>query len=344
MLLGIIDNKALHQLLWHPMKLKLFVICAILCFNLSACGGGANSIGSSNSSPSSGLPSSQNGMTGEFTKSIVVAGVTRNYIFHVPASYKASTSIPVVVLLHGGNGSAATIGNITSTNGGFNGLSEAKGFIAVYPDSLSGNWDDGRESIPNKTNDVAFVAAALDAIGLDYNVNTNKVYVAGISNGGMMSQRLACELPDRFAAVAVVAANMPTALANVCNLGQAIPITFFSGDADPLMPFNGGVVRGTIGGNVLSASASVNFWATRNGARFASSQALPNPDTLDGTTTQLDTYKAASRGDVLFYKIAGGGHSWPSGTQYASAALIGAVAKDFNANETIWAFFAANGR
>jgi polyhydroxybutyrate depolymerase len=326
------------------MKLNLFVFAAFVCVNFSACGGGTTSVGSVNSNPVNGAPSALLGVAGDFAKSITVAGVTRSYLLHVPISYNASTATPAVVLLHGGNGSATTIGNVTSTNGGFNGLADAKGFIAVYPDAVGGNWDDGRESIPNKTNDVAFIAAALDAIAFDYHVNTSKVYVAGISNGGMMSQRLACELPSRFAAVAVVAANMPTALASVCNPGQAIPITFLLGDADPLMPFTGGVVRGAIGGNVLSAAASVDFWASRNGARFSASQALPNSDTADGTTTQLDTFKAAARGDVLFYKVAGGGHTWPGGTQYASAVLIGAVARDFSANDAIWAFFAANSR
>jgi polyhydroxybutyrate depolymerase len=323
---------------------KIITAFALACAAITACGGGGTSSDSAATAlPVEALPS---GKPGDFTKTVTVAGVTRTYLLHVPASYSNALASPVVLLFHGGQGSAATIGAITSTSGGgFSALADQKNFIVIYPDSVSGTWDDGRATITNRTNDVAFTAAALDAVALDYKIDSKRVFAAGISNGGMMTLRLACELSNRLAAVATVAANMPSDIQAGCNPAQAVPVAMFSGDADPLMPYSGGTVGGVFtGGSVISATATAAFWATKNAATLSATTALANTDTIDGTTTDLLSYTSAGGGEVAFYRINGGGHTWPGGTQYASALLIGKVAKDFSANEAIWAFFARHGR
>jgi polyhydroxybutyrate depolymerase len=315
---------------------KTITALALACAAMTACGGA-----STGGSPSDPTPIGPSGKPGDFTKTVTVAGVTRTYLLHVPASYSSTQASPVVLLFHGGQGSATTIGAITSTSGGgFSALADQKNFIAIYPDSVSGTWDDGRATITNHTNDVAFTAAALDAVALEYKIDSKRVFAAGISNGGMMTLRLACELSSRLAAVATVAANMPSDIQAGCNPAQATPVAMFSGDADPLMPYGGGTVGGVFtGGSVISATATAAFWATKNAATLSTTTALPNTDTTDGTTTDLLSYTSAGGGEVAFYRINGGGHTWPGGTQYASVALIGKVAKDFSANEAMWAFF-----
>ena len=273
------------------------------------------------------------GAAGDFSKTVVVAGVTRSWLLHVPPSYAATRPAPVVLLLHGGGGRAVGIERHT---GGFSALADQHGFIAVYPDSRRGHWDDGRETVTDRTDDVAFIEALLNALAAEYRVDARRTYAAGISNGGMMSMRLACELAGRFAAIATVGANMPAALAARCRPARAVPVVMFSGTADALMPYAGGRVFGPVGGAVLSAPESAAFWARSNGgATQAQTRALPDTDPGDGTTTDLLEFP----GDVALYRINEGGHTWPGGTQYLPVRFVGKVSKDFSANEVIQAFF-----
>jgi polyhydroxybutyrate depolymerase len=336
-----------HLRLSLPKALRLAWLAAASI--VSACGGSATEgaapapVASPGTVPSESYP----GAVGDFSKTLVVSGVSRNYLLHVPASYRSTTPSAVVLLLHGGTGSATTVGTIT---GGFSGLSERSNFIAVYPDSVSGRWDDGRETTPTPTNDVAFVAALLDALATEYNVDARRIYATGISNGGMMTLRLACELSGRFAAVATVAANMPAALAPGCNPSRPVPLALFSGTQDPLMPYAGGSIQTLSGigsgGTVLSVPETVDFWVRKNAVTgLTQNTALPDTDATDGTTTDLLGYGGAtSGGEVALYRVNGGGHTWPGGTQYLPAALVGKVSKDFSANEALWAFFARHAK
>lgn len=274
------------------------------------------------------------GVAGDFSKTVVVGGVTRSWLLHVPATYAAMRPAPVVLLLHGGGGRAA---GIERSTGGFSALADRHGFIAVYPESRRGHWDDGRETVTDPTDDVAFIGALLDALADEYKVDAKRVYAAGISNGGMMSMRLACELSGRFAAIATVGANMPAALAASCRPARAVPVVMFSGTADPLMPYAGGRVFGPVGGTVLSAPETAAFWARSNGgAEGSQARSLVDADPGDGTTTELLEFP----GDVVLYRISEGGHTWPGGRQYAPARFVGKLSRDFSANDAIQAFFA----
>ncbi|MBS7807872.1 PHB depolymerase family esterase [Variovorax sp. PCZ-1] len=303
---------------------------------LASCGGGGDA---------QAAQPAFTGKSGDFTKTISVAGVSRRFLLHVPTSYNSAQPMSAVLLFHGGQGSAASIGRITSSSGsGFSGFASQKNFIAIYPDSVNGTWDDGRATITNKTNDVAFTAAILDALVLEYNIDAKRIYAAGISNGGMLTQRLACELPGRFAAVASVVANLPSDIQASCNPSPALPIAIFSGDADPLMPYAGGSVAGVFGGNVLFTTATVAFWAAKNSVSLSSTITLPDTDLTDGSTTDLLSYTGTGRGEVAFYRSKGGGHAWPGGTQYTFVSVIGKVVKDFSANEAMWAFFSRHAK
>jgi polyhydroxybutyrate depolymerase len=274
------------------------------------------------------------------TAIIQVGSLSRTFRWHIPKAQVQGQRLPVIVLLHGGGGSGANISKITQPEGGFNAFADQNGFIAVYPDALGGNWNDGRETIPHKNDDVGFVIAAIDYVAKVHPVDLNRVYIAGISNGGMMAQRIACEAPQRVSAIAVVASAMPRALANTCrNSSVGTPAVFFTGDADPLVPFYGGQVKAGIGGDMLSAADTVNFWVSKNAATFQGTRKIPDNDPRDGTTTTLDTYQSKGRTAVAFYRIAGGGHTWPGGTQYVPRMLVGTVAMDFSANQAIWDFF-----
>jgi polyhydroxybutyrate depolymerase len=295
-----------------PRKLSSFrfFFCWLACGSLlAACGGSG-----SNPLPPPGTPN-------DFSKTISVAGVSRNYLLHVPATYVSTNPSAVVLLFHGGNGSAATVGGITSGSpGGFSALADKNNFIAIYPNAIDGNWDDGRETITYRTNDVAFTEAILDAVAREYNLDAKRIFAAGISNGGMMSHRLACDLSNRIAAVATVAANIPSAITANCAPLGIVPVAMFSGTADPIMPYAGGAVSGNTGGSVLSAPDTALFWANKNQVPLASQNSvIPDADPNDGTTADLFSYAGAGPGEVAFYRVNNGGHTWPGGTQYIAA-------------------------
>jgi polyhydroxybutyrate depolymerase len=332
-------------------NLRDFIYILLVCSaTMAACGGGgsdvqaASSLDSTPSAPTTPPDASPvfQGLSGDFTKTVSVAGVSRTFLLHVPPSYNISQPSPAVLLFHGGTGSATSIGKITSNaNGGFSAFADQKNFIAIYPNSVSGTWDDGRSTIRIKTNDVAFTAAVLDALALEYNIDRKRIYAAGFSNGGMFTLRLACELSDRLAAVATVGANMPMDLQPGCNPVQALPLVMFSGVADSLMPFEGGAVAGVFGSSgVISSTGTAAYWAGKSSASLRVTTALIDADPADGTTTEVLSYTTTSHRQVVaLYRSNGGGHAWPGGMQYAPVATIGRVVRDFSANEVIWAFF-----
>lgn len=274
----------------------------------------------------------------DLDRSVVVEGIKRHYLVHLPPAAPGAAPAAVVLLLHGGYGSAA---GVTRVTGGFQALADRAGFIAVYPDSKGNHWDDGRETLTAHSDDVGFIAALLDALATEQRIDTRRIYAAGISNGGMMTLRLACELSGRIAAVATVAANMPAALATACRPARPMPLVMFSGTADPLMPYAGGRVAGPAGGRVLSAPETAAFWARVNGlGADAQSSAMPDRDTTDGTNSDLLAYGASgSAGEVMLYRVNGGGHTWPGGMQYLPARFVGKLGRDFGADELMWAFF-----
>jgi polyhydroxybutyrate depolymerase len=325
------------SLLSHVLIGKLIAVIASTL--LTACGGGSSSV-STTATTGSNIPAVFQGAPGDFDKTITVGTASRRYLLHVPASYRSGTAMPAVVLFHGGQGSATTIANITGKDT-FSIFADRAGFIAIYPNSVNGTWDDGRDTVQVATNDVAFVDTLLDEVAKDYNVDTRRVYATGISNGGMMTHRLACDLTKRFAAVATVAANMPVSLSTKCSPSRAMPIAILSGDSDPLMPYAGGSIPSGISGNVLSVTDTVKFWLNKNAlVTTAKTTSLTDADTTDGTTTTLLEYGAAgSSNDIALYSIKGGGHTWPGGTQYLTESIIGKVTRDFSGNDAIWNFF-----
>jgi polyhydroxybutyrate depolymerase len=198
---------------------------------------------------------------------------------------------------------------------------------------------------------VAFLLAIIRRVADAHDGDPKRAFVMGISNGGMMVQRLACEAGGAFKAYAAVAANLPAALARGARPSQPVPIVLFSGTADQLMPFAGGELgkgragRGA-GGHVISAPDTVRFWAELNGCRNESVVALPDKEN-DGTQVLLHSFEGCRPGgEVEFYEIVGGGHTWPGGTAPKHPALrrlLGNVSADIDATAIALDFFRRHG-
>ncbi len=265
---------------------------------------------------------------------IEVNGVLREYRLHVPR--RLSSPAPLLIVLHGGGGNARQIERFT----GFSRLADREGFMVVYPQGINRQWNDGRSFEDSGTaDDVGFIAALIDHLVAAQSVDPARVYATGISNGGFMSYRLGCQLSDRIAGIAPVAATLSEDLAADCAPLRPLPVMMVNGTADPLVPYDGGVVSlpgGRSRGQIRSAEVTAAFWAAHNGCDSTPLQA-PLPD---GSTVEISQYDGCDA-PVVLYTIRNGGHTWPGAAQYLPVRLIGGTNRDMNATEAIWSFFKA---
>jgi polyhydroxybutyrate depolymerase len=306
-------------------------LALLLSFNLTACGGG----GSESTNPPTPVAAQ------DLSASLVSGGRTRTYLARVPAKSDSQAALPLVIALHGGGGTGAAMRDLT----GLNAIADANGFVVAYPDGYSTSWADGRGTTDAEVagvDDVAFISALIDNVAARTGIDQRRVYVTGVSNGGMMSLRLACQLSNRITAAAPVAANMPTNLPANCAPARAVPIMFVHGDLDPLMPRAGGVIPLGAGGSVLSTAESLAFWNGRNGCSTTPASTTTIDPVVDGTSIALARYAPCTgSAENRFYDVIGGGHTWPGGVQYLSVALIGRTSMDINAGQEAWQFFRA---
>ena len=263
-----------------------------------------------------------------------MGSLDRHYLLHLPPSASAAKSIALVLVFHGGGGHARNMPRFTH----FDRVADEQGFIVAYPDSYNKSWNDTRGLSP--ADDVAFIRALIDHLRQTHSVDSNRVYATGISNGGFFSQRLACDLTDKIAAVASVAATMPESLVSLCKPSRPISIMFMHGTDDPLVHIDGGAILRDRGRNVSLADA-VSFWRDwDHTSKNPTSEDLPDSDPDDGTRVHCDVYSGGTQGtEVRVYTIKGGGHTWPSGSQYLPVFLVGRTSRDIDAADAIWSFF-----
>lgn len=281
------------------------------------------------------------GSAADQTMHLEVGGLDRTYGLYVPDGASPRGGFPVILAFHGGGGQGRGMSRLADLDA----LAGQKRFIAVYPDGLDRHWNDGRSTIKAPTDDVAFVRALLDDLARTYRVDPERIYATGISNGALFSQRLACDMSDRIAAIAPVAGTLPADLAYSCKPRRPVAVMQIGGTADPIMPFTGGGVadfggRGE-GGDVLSVPATADFWAQHDGcAGPGPSVSLPRTRLLDPTSVSEVIYSGCpATAPVIEITIAGGGHTWPGGYQYAPRFIIGPASRQFGASEAIVDFF-----
>ena len=272
---------------------------------------------------------------------LTVDGRERRYLVH---DFSVGQSTALVILLHGAGGSGDNMARQT----GFDAVAAREDLIAVYPYGTNGlfdnvllSWNAGHccaYAMRENVDDVHFIAALIDHLIATRNVDPDRVYVTGLSNGGMMTHRLGRELPDKIAAMAPVISS---------NFGDeplrefAMPTLIINGAADRIVRPEGGelgasLLFGAVTGQTTADRASQpiasqrDYWATVNGCKgFA-----------DTTTADYDlrTYSGCrSGGAVQSYVVNNNGHAWPGGT--APREEADQPVQTVNANELLWTFF-----
>lgn len=247
----------------------------------------------------------------EFT--LVHDGLTRIYRLHLPEGYNPDSLYPMVINMHG-LGSNAFEQEIYTD---FDSVADTAGIIVAYPNGIDETWN---ISSVTGTDDVGFISALIDTINLQYGIDLNRVFATGMSMGGFMSYRLACELSDRIAAIASVAglqAFYP------CNPDRPFPILQIHGTLDPVVPYAG-------------VPSTIANWVNHNLCPLTPvTTDLPDIDTSDNSTVTVSYYGPCEDStEVILYTINGGEHTWPGAT-----IIIGVTNQDIKASSEIWNFF-----
>jgi polyhydroxybutyrate depolymerase len=251
-----------------------------------------------------------------------IDGVDRDYIVHVPRGYDGTKPLPLVLSLHGAGSWPSFQKDVT----GWNAVADQHGFIAAYPGGRGAAFKIFGLS------DAHAIAAVIDKLQASFNVDPSRIYVNGLSNGGGMSDVLSCVLADRIAAIGAVAAAL-TMTSPACRSARPLPMIAFHGTDDPVTRFHGGTVF-IAPDPFPDITAWVSKWARRNRCSASTSESRVTPD-----VTRI-AYENCSE-PVVFYRIEGGGHTWPGGMPLPEW-FAGPTNRSINASELMWNFFEAH--
>lgn len=273
---------------------------------------------------------------GDYKGSLTVGELERTYIVHIPSAYDGQRALPLVIVLHGGGHNARGVIRMT----GMSDKADKEGFVVVYPEGTSRfkgrllTWNAGRccgFAMEQQIDDVGFIRELIEQLQQQLNIDGEKIYVTGASNGAMMAHRLGCELSDKIAAIAPVAGYL--ALDN-CQPTHPLSVITFHGSADKHVPYGGGLPERRAEkhtGMVRSVSESVSFWVEHNGCslvplRDESGKIIREryTDCRDGT-------------EVLLYTVQEGGHAWPGGRK--GSPWADEPTSEISATDLVWEFF-----
>jgi polyhydroxybutyrate depolymerase len=287
--------------------------------------------------------------------SLTVAGGARQYRVHVPATL-AGAPRAIVLVLHGGGGAGLDVANTGAHPlSVFRTAADRERFVVVYPGGLpatDGNagWVDCRRDNRSgpMANDEGFLAALIEKVRAEYALPASAVFMAGGSNGAMMTHAFAIARPDLVAGVATSSGSLAAdPQPGACSTGPtvSVPIVMVHGTADPQMPYAGGCVA-DLGalcnrGRVVSAEATRDRWLRANGLIGI----LPTVQVLDPVPNDggpANRFDYAGPVPVQWWRLDGAGHTVASrSVLVAPNALSGIQSRDIEFAEVAWAFFAA---
>ncbi len=278
---------------------------------------------------------------GDHNRTVNVDRRTRSFLVHVPPGYDGKRPVPVVLAFHGGGGNAETMVRFS----GLNEKADKEGFLVVYPNGTGKladrllTFNAGNccgYAMQQKVDDVAFTRSLLDDLAKVAVVDPKRVYATGMSNGAIMSYRLASELSDRIAAIAPVAGPMGT---ETCSPKRPVPVIHFHGTDDQSAPFKGGKGKKSLAEtNFYSVEHSIRAWVKANGCKETPVIVKLPKKVDDGTSVETRTYGGGKDGsEVVLVVIEGGAHTWPG--REPRVKFLGKSTKNVSANDLMWEFF-----
>ncbi len=259
---------------------------------------------------------------------LVSSGEKREYLLYIPRSYDRSRPAPLVISMHGASMSPRQQMELSE----WNGVAEREGCIVVYPAGLTTAgprvWRVGLES--GLTKDVRFISELIDKLEAAYNIDRDRIYANGFSNGGGMAFVLSCMMPDRIAAVGMVGAAQ-TQPWSWCTERRPVPMIAFHGTADSFALYDGG--SSWVAPNLPAIPVWTRNWAHRNRC-----EPMPIDAAVTADVTRRQYVRCAHDATVVLYTIRGGGHTWPGGQQLP-VWFAGTTSRSIDATGQMWAFF-----
>jgi polyhydroxybutyrate depolymerase len=266
-------------------------------------------------------------------RTLSINGQTRTFRVYTPAIYSSEQSVPLVLNFHGYTSSAYLQEIYTN----FIEIADTANFILVHPQGLDigggAGWNTFSEV--NLSNyDYLFVEEMLNDLKSNFNIDENRIYSTGMSNGGFMSYDLACFMSEKITAIASVTGSMISSHLNACNPERNVPILQIHGTNDATVSYtgNGGIIAS------VHIDSLVKFWVLKNSC-LPNYQMfnLPDLNQEDNSTVIQYVYEGSTlNSKVEFFKVINGGHTWP-GAEYEFPGIV--TNQDFNASTEIWRFF-----
>ena len=252
-------------------------------------------------------------------------GVARPLLIIEPAAASVEKA-PLVVLLHYSGGNAEVMANVARAGR----LAAQYGAWIVLPEATNGHWEDDPAAW-SSSGDVEFLAKVIAHMSSAYPIDAKRIYMAGMSNGGFMTVRFACEKANLVAAIAVDAATMRNSQNAACKPSRPVPIVSILGTRDLFVPYVNSL-------GMLNAEENYARWSAINGCNAASrTDTTLTPTVKDRTTIKLrENYDCSGGSAVNLYTVVNGGHAWP-GSQTPIA--VGHTSQNLDATEAIWNFF-----
>jgi polyhydroxybutyrate depolymerase len=297
-------------------------------------------------------PPEEPALAGRFTSGRTeYGGRERTWLTYQPA--QLAEPAPVVFLLPGSGQSAEALRLFTAYR--FDELADQDGVLVVYAEAweeggvMGPEWNECRKNTPlpahfENVDDVGYLLWLLGEIADRYTIDRERVYVAGVSDGGQMAYRLATEHPDRFAALAVVVAQQAAPENSNCLAPRGpVSLLVMNGTQDPIIPYDGGIASFYgfgAAGEVQSMEGTLAHWKTVNGIEGeGTSEMLPDLDPNDGSRVRVQRFRSQAGERIVAYHVIGGGHSIPGGYRGAPEFLLGRVNRDLSGADAIWEFF-----
>ena len=288
-------------------------IVLAVSLGLAACGGSVTTPAVSPSLSSAPSSSTAQSLT------LTIDGQTRTYLLFKPHPLDPTQRVPLVIAIHGYTVDAAWMETTTR----FDEKAKQGGFVVVYPEGINNSWNAGSccgDAQSNKVDDVLFVRQLISSLVANGGIDPKRVFVTGMSNGGMMAHRLACELSDRIAAIASVSGALVT---DTCNPGRPISVLEMHGTGDAIVPYDGGFINRL--GQLPATMSFMTHWARLNGC-------AADPVVTQTGITKTSTWRGCSEGSIVVLDaISGASHSWFG----PDDALRG----EPNATQVTWDFF-----
>jgi len=269
----------------------------------------------------------------------------RLFLLHVPPDYHSNTPLPLVVVVHG----AFSTGRQTESETGFSTLADSERFLVAYPEGIGifglfQHWNAGHccgKAADEQIDDVAFIAEVINTVRRKLSVDPTRIYMAGMSNGGMLTYRFAAERTGDLAAAAVVSGAIGSTVGNevqawsIQQPARALPIIIFHGLDDDNVPAKGGISPRKKGNRTyLPVADAIDFWRKADGCKETPSATISNNFPVNHLT--WDNCRDGS--SIEYYLLSGWGHQWPA-PFFTDRLDADHPLRGFDATRLIWTFF-----